>query len=298
VVDWLVPISRRTRFLDRSGRAISPTLETVRQAGLSGRLTSVVVDVRGALADVEDRDTIWLLWTEHDLGILAVGRAEHRPPRRGERPSFKVTLDRTRTRTLVVDPMPATLVYRWITDLHSGQRLDLRPRALEAVQSWEHDRAERDEVLLRPLGLPSWRSRAAQGGRGRPIDDPLLASIVPFLRSQDFAVGVVLRDRATRLVARRSRDLLVVHAVPGGASRPDRARAVGELREHRWSLQRAHADDRLEVWGWIAFAARPPTDALAFLEDEALVVTWRQSGGRVEMSERSKQRWYQRLGVR
>jgi len=52
------------------------------------------------------------------------------------------------------------------------------------------------------------------------------------------------------------------------------------------------------VWGWIAFAARPPTDALAFLEDEALVVTWRQSGGRVEMSERSKQRWYQRLGVR
>ena len=102
----------------------------------------------------------------------------------------------------MVDPMPATLVYRWITDLHSGQRLDLRPRALEAVQSWEHDRAERDEVLLRPLGLPSWRSRAAQGGRGRPIDDPLLASIVPFLRSQDFAVGVVLRDRATRLVAR------------------------------------------------------------------------------------------------
>jgi hypothetical protein len=73
---------------------------------------------------------------------------------------------------------------------------------------------------------------------------------------------------------------------------------VGELREHRWSLQRAHAEDRLEVWGWIAFATRPPTEALAFLEDEALVITWRQSGGRVEMSERSKQRWYQRLGVR
>jgi len=298
VVDWLVPISRRARFLDRSGRTISPTLETVRTAALSGRLTSVVVDVRGALADVEDRDTVWLLWAEHDLGILAVGRAAARPPRRGERPAITVTLDRPRTRTLVVDPMPAALVYRWVTDLRSGTRLDLRPRALEAVQAWEHDRAERDEVLLRPLGLPSWRHRAAQGGRSRPIDDVLLASIVPFLRSQDFAVGVVSRDRATRLVARRTRDLLVVHAVPGAASRPDRARAVGELREHRWALQRAHADHRLQVWGWIAFAARPPAEALAFLEDEALVVTWRQSGGRVEMSERSKQRWYQRLGVR
>ena len=298
MVDWLVPITKRARFLDRTSRTISPTLETVRRAGLSGRLTTVVIEVRGALADVDDRDTIWLLWPEHDLGIVAVGRAQQRAPRRGERPAFEVTLDRTRTRTLMVDPMPAALVHRWITDLHSGTRLDLRPRALEAVQAWEHDRAERDEVLLRPLGLPSWRTRAAHGGRGRPIDDPLLASIVPFLRSQDFAVGLVTRDRATRLVARRSCDLLVVYAVPGGATRPDRARAVGELREHRWSLQRAHAEDRLEVWGWIAFATRPPTEALAFLEDEALVITWRQSGGRVEMSERSKQRWYQRLGVR
>ena len=90
----------------------------------------------------------------------------------------------------------------------------------------------------------------------------------------------------------------MVHAVPGTTSRPDRARVVGELREHCWALQRAHGDLRLAVWGWAAFAARPPTDALAFLEDEGLVVTWHQAGGRVEMSERSKQRWYQRIGVR
>ena len=245
MVDWLVPISRRTRFLDRSGRTITARFETVRAAALSGRLVSVAVEVRGALADVQERDTIWLFWSDHDLGVMAVGRARPRPTRRSEPPALGVTLDRARTRTLVVDPMPASLVHRWVSDLRSGSRLDLRPRAFEAIRAWEHERAERDDGQLRPLGLASWRARAGQGSGDRPVDDAVLASVVPFLRSQDFAVGIARRDHATRLVARRNRDLLVVHGVAGAGSRPDRARAVGDVREHRWSVARTYPELRL-----------------------------------------------------
>jgi hypothetical protein len=162
-----------------------------------------------------------------------------------------------------------------------------------------HERGERDDALLGPLGVQSWRARAARGSSGtRPVDDPVLATVVPFLRSQDFAVGLVARDGGTRLVARRSRDLLVIHGVGADRSRPDTYRAFGAVRAHRWSIERAHGDLHARSWAWLAFTAKPVPDLIAFLEDESVIVTWRQAGGRVEMSDASKQRWYQQLGVR
>jgi len=298
MVDWLVPISRRTRFVDRSGRTLTQRFELVRTATLSGRLTAVGVEVRGALADAQPGDTVWLLWPEHDVGVMAVGRGRLGRPRRAEPPRLLVTLDRTPTRLLVVDPMPAAFVRRWIPDLRGGFRLDLRPRALEAIRAWVHERGERDDALLVPLGAQSWRTSAARGAGSRPIDDPVLSTVVPFLRSQDFAVGLVARDGATRVVARRGRDVLVVHAVGADRSRAETYRAYGALRAHRWAIERDHGDLHARSWPWLAFAAKPAPDLVAFLEDEGVIVTWRQSGGRVEMSEASKQRWYQQLGVR
>jgi hypothetical protein len=298
MVDWLVPISRRTRFVDRSGRTLTQRFELVRTATLSGRLTSVGVEVRGALTDAQPGDTVWLLWPEHDVGVMAVGRARPGRPRRGEPPRLLVTLDRTPTRLLVVDPMPAAFVRRWIPDLRGAFRLDLRPRAHQAIRAWVHERGERDDALLAPLGTPSWRTSAARGSGSRPIDDPVLSTVVPFLRSQDFAVGLVTRDGATRLVARRGRDVLVVHAVSADRSRLETYRAYGAVRAHRWVIERDHGDLHARSWPWLAFTAKPSPDLVAFLEDEGVIVTWRQSGGRVEMSEASKQRWYQQLGVR
>jgi hypothetical protein len=298
MVDWLVPISRRTRFVDRSGRTLTQRFELVRTAILSGRITSVGVEVRGALADAQPNDTVWLLWPEHDVGVMAVGRGRPGRPRRGEPPRLLVTLDRARTRLLVVDPMPAAFVRRWVPDLRGGSRLDVRPRASEAIRAWVHERGERDDALLAPLGAPSWRTSAARGSGTRPIDDPVLSTAVPFLRSQDFAVGLVTREGTTRLVARRGRDVLVVHAVSADRNRLETYRAYGAVRAHRWAIERDHADLHTRSWPWLAFAAKPSPDLVAFLEDEGVIVTWRQSGGRVEMSEASKQRWYQQLGVR
>ena len=298
MADWLVPLSRRTQFIDRSGGTLSRRFEVVRDAALAGHLRSVDVEVRGALADAEPGDTVWMLWSEHDVGVMAVGRVRRRRARHGEPPELSVALDKARTRLLVIDPMPMVLVRRWIPDLRGGARLDHRPRAFEAIQSWEHERGERDDALLAPLGLQSWRARAGRGTGARPVDDPALAAVVPFLRSQDFAVGVVTRDGGTRLVARRSRDLLVIHGVAADNTRPATYQAFGLVRAHRWSVERSHTDLHVRVWAWLVYPAKPAAELIGFLEDEGVLVTWRHAGGQVEMSDRSKQRWYRQLGLR
>jgi len=301
MADWLVPLSSHTRFVDRNSRPMAPRFELVRSAALDRRLASVAAEVRGPLADVETGDTVWLFWTEHDVGVMAVGRARAPRTRRNLAPELPVVLDQARTRALVVDPMPSVAIRRWLPDLRSsGIRLDARPRALEALQAWERERRERDEALLRPLGVPTWRARAGTGGRDRPVDDPVLSSAVPFLRSQDFSVGLTTWDHAPRVVARRARDVLVVHGIgtPGDRTRPDAFAACGRLRGHRWALARGHDDLRLRVFAWLAFAARPPSETIAFLDDEGVLVTWLHGAGKVEMGQQSKQRWYQQLGVR
>ncbi|HEV3450857.1 MAG TPA: hypothetical protein VG869_06590 [Acidimicrobiia bacterium] len=298
MADWLVPLSRRTNFIDRSGATLTPRFEVVRNAALAGELASVDVEVRGALADAEPGDTVWVLWSEHDVGVMAVGQVRRRHARHGGAPELSVALDKARTRLLVVDPMPTVFVRRWIPDLRGGSRLDHRPRAYEVIQSWEQERGARDDDLLRPLGLQSWRARAGRGTGDRPVDDPALASVVPFLRSQDFAVGVVARDGGTRLVARRSRDLLVIHAVAVDRDRAATYQGFGLVRAHRWSIERTHADLHVRAWPWLVYAAKPAAELIAFLEDEGVLVTWRQASGQVEMSDRSKQRWYRDLGVR
>lgn len=301
MADWVVPLSSHTRFVDRNHRAVTPRFELVRGAALDGRLVSVAAEVRGPLADVRTGDTVWLFWTAHDIGVMAVGRARAPRTRANRAPELPIVLEQTRTRALVVDPMPSGMIRRWLPDVRtSGIRLDLRPRALEALRAWERERRDRDEALLRPLGVPTWRARAGRGGRDRAVDDPVLSSAVPFLRSQDFSVGLTTRDQAAVVVARRARDVVVVHGVdrPVPRVRPDPLAAYGRLRGHRWAVAHRQEDLGLRVFGWLAFAARPASETVSFLDDEGVLVTWLHGAGRVEMSERSKQRWYQQLGVR
>ncbi|HSO96032.1 MAG TPA: hypothetical protein VLV81_08320 [Acidimicrobiia bacterium] len=301
MADWLVPLSSHTRFLDRGSHALTLRFDVVRGAALDGRIASVAAEVRGPLADVKTGDTVWLFWAEHDIGVMAVGRARAPRTRRNRAPELPIALEQARTRALVVDPMPSGVIQRWLPDLRSsGIRLDVRPRALEAIRAWERERHDRDEALLRPLGAPTWRARAGRGGAARPVDDPVLSSVVPFLRSQDFSVGLTVRDHAARVVARRARDVLVVHAigVPGERTRPDAFAAFGRLRGHRWALALGHDDLHLRVFAWLACASRPTSETLAFLDAEGVLVTWLHGAGKVEMSEQSKQRWYQQLGVR
>jgi hypothetical protein len=131
----------------------------------------------------------------------------------------------------------------------------------------------------------------------------VLAPIGRLLRSQDFAIGV---DRSPtdepRLVARRVRDVVVVDVCRlrgGSGGRAQALAALGPLLLTRWQLEREAFDDaRLRATLWLAFSARPPDEIAAFLEDSGVLVSVLQRAGVVELTDRSKQRWYQALGVR
>jgi hypothetical protein len=90
-----------------------------------------------------------------------------------------------------------------------------------------------------------------------------------------------------------------VERVRGPKARAVALGALGPLREFKWRLERESVRE-LKLRGslWLAFVAKPHDDVVAFLEDEDVLVSWQHRNGAVELTDRSKQRWYQYLGVR
>jgi len=302
VSDWLVPLSRHVRFAQASGRTIESTYDALRAAALDGRLAKVVCEVRGPLVNLRAGDTVWCYTPELDVGVFAVGRA--RAPTKTKRPEVTVALERARGKVLAADPLPAAIIRRWVPELRQGAvSLDLRPRALTVLDAWQRERAERDADLLGPIGATPWRSALTKGTRKvLPARHDVIAPIARLLRSQDFAIGIdpAMREEP-RLVARRVRDVVVVDVCRsrGGAGRAEALASLGPLLMAQWHLEReAHDDVRLRAMLWLAFSARPHEEVVTFLEDSQLLVSWPQRPGVVELTDRSKQRWYQALGVR
>ena len=302
VSDWLVPVSRHVRFAQASGRTVDSTYESLRAAALDGRLDKAVCEVRGPLVNLRAGDTVWFFTPELEVGVFAVGRA--RAPTKTKRAEVTVALERARGKVLAADPLPAATIRRWVPELRQGAvSLDARPRALVVLDAWQRERGERDTELLTPIGVTPWRAALAKGSRKvLPALHDVVAPVARLLRSQDFAVGIerAARDEP-RLVARRVRDVVVVDVcrARGGAGRVEALAGLGPLLMARWRLEREPFDDvRLRTMLWLAFSARPHDDVTAFLEDSELLVSWPQPPGVVELTNRSKQRWYQALGVR
>jgi len=300
VSSWLVPVTRHVRFVQKSGRALGHDFDTLQGAILAAKLDRVVCNVRGALVNITSRDTVWFSTTELEIGVFAVGRAK--PPTKGKDPTVPIAIERARTRLLAIDPLPAATIRRWVPELrHGAVSLDLRPRALAALDGWESERSERDEELLEPIGATTWRSigRGATGARVARHD--VIGPIARLLRSQDFAIGVNTPVAAEpRLIARRVRDVVVVDVcrAPVRQGRDAALAAIGPLLEARWRIDRTSTDARLQTTLWLAFTTRPPDETAAFLEDQGILVSWCARHGVVELTDRSKQRWYQYLGVR
>jgi hypothetical protein len=298
---WLVPVSRHLRFAQTSGRTLDTSFRKLQDAALGGRLDKVVCEVRGPLVDVAAGDQVWFYTDDLDAGVFASGRA--RRPTKTKKPTVTVALDKARTRVLTADPLPAATIRRWVPELRQGAvSLDLRPRALTVLEGWHGERAERDVELLGGLGVTTWRAAIKPAGAKQPAQDDVVGPLARLLRSQDFAVGLFDGDGPEPwLVARRVRDVVAIciERARGARARTDALTAFGALRQFKWRLERdAVRELRLRPSLWIAFVNKPHDEVIAFLEDEDVLVSWQQRNGTVELTDRSKQRWYQYLGVR
>lgn len=298
---WLVPVSRHLRFAQASGRTVETAFAKLQDAALTGRLDKVVCEVRGPLVDVAAGDQLWFYTDDLEAGVFALGRA--RKPTKTQKPTVTVVLDKTRTRVLAADPLPAVTIRRWVPELRQGAvSLDLRPRALSVLEGWQRDRAERDVELLGPIGVAPWRAAIKATAARQPARDEVVGPMARLLRSQDFAVGMFDAGASEPwLVARRVRDVVAidVERARGARARAVALGALGALREFKWRLERESARElRLRGSLWMAFVAKPHNDVVAFLEDEEVLVSWQHRNGAVELTDRSKQRWYQYLGVR
>ena len=273
----------------------------LQDAAIGGRLDKVVCELRGPLVDVAAGDQLWFYTDDLEAGVCAFGRA--RKPTKTKKPTVTVAIDKARTRVLAADPLPAVTIRRWVPELRQGAvSLDLRPRALTVLESWQSERNERDVELLGPIGVTPWRASIKATAVPQPARDDVVGSIARLLRSQDFAVGTLGAGAAEPwLVARRVRDVVAidVERVRGARARAVALGALGPLREFRWRLEREAARElRLRGSLWMAFVHKPHEDVVAFLEDEEVLVSWQLRNGTVELTDRSKQRWYQYLGVR
>jgi hypothetical protein len=301
VSDWLVPVSRHVRFEQPSGNSVDTSFDALQDAALNGRLAKATCDARGPLFGVGAGDVLWFYTDDLEAGVFAVGRA--RKPTKGKLPTFVVMLDKTRTRVLASDPLPAPGIRRWVPELRQGAvALGLRPRAQTVLEAWDRERGERDAELLRPIGATPWRAVARTAGQPHPARDEVYGPIARLLRSQDFAVGMVNGfGSAPWLVGRRVRDVVTidVERIKGARVRDHALAEFGPLRDFRWRIERDTVKElRLRTSLWMAFVAKPPEELTDFLEDEDVLVSWQQRNGTVELTDRSKQRWYQYLGVR
>ena len=303
--EWLVPVSQWVRFVGRGGRAVESSFAALQAEVLTGQLDRIVCEVRGPLVDTRAGDLVWCFVPDGDVGVIAVGRAK--APTKGKQPSFTVTVDRARSRTLAADPLPASTIRRWVPELRQGSvRLDPRPRALAVLDGWLRERNGRDVEMLASLPASPWRRTAARGEKGLALAaHDVVGPISRMLRSQDFALGLGKGPAASpsdepRIIARRVRDVVVLDVcrISTGRGRPESLAAIGPLLETKWRLERERRAERLRVTPWVAFSARPHAEVVAFIEESGLLVSWTSAGGIVELTDRSKQRWYQYLGVR
>jgi hypothetical protein len=297
-----VPISRYLRFAQPNGRTVRSSFSALQRVALAGRLAKVACDVRGPLVDVQAGDEVWFYTSEHEAGVFAVGRAR-RPTTTKKKSMVTVTIDKARTRVFSGDPLPAATMRRWVPELRVGAvNLESRPRAQVVLEAWQHERGERDVDLLAPLGATPWRQAARTTTATPPPLDDVLGPVGRLLRSQDFALGLLAnRGSDPWLVARRVRDVVIIDVERnrGARAREEALAAVGALREQRWRLEREPQGDlRLRGSIWLAFTGKPHDELAAFLDDDEILVSWLQRAGVVELTDRSKQRWYQYLGVR
>lgn len=232
-------------------------------------------------------DILWLCGAG-DIGIM--GRGTVRKLVRRPEPWVTFALDRTVSRVLAQDPMPASIARRWLSGpINRTMQLPERSELHTRLQWWIGEVEQDDQRRLEALEVPSLR----QTLRAEPsrLDCPSLSAFVRMLRAREMAIGMPSAPSGASIVACDDRVLVVASVVqPSKTAGRRTLESIGPLGWYGRSLAQNGSNRGLTPHIWLVFANPPPADFVAFLEDAGNFVGWSE-GDNLLLGPLTKSRW-------
>ena len=289
VQEWLYPLTEGpegTSFGQDAGRCSGRFADYCR-AVTSNRISRGEGPLQAAFRSMGVGDVLWL-YAGRDVGI--VGRGTVRKLRGRPEPRVTFGLDRTASRLLAQDPMPGSVVRRWLSG-PMDRPLPLAEHAelTERLASWIEDLEEDDRRRLEPLGVASLR----QALRRNPslLEDPPFGAFTRMLRARGMAIGVPGSPSGVSVVACDDQALVVARIVEASKTAGRRVlESVGLLGWYGRSLALDRSNEASTPTIWHVFGNPPPADLVAFLEDVGNFVGWSENDS-LALGPLTKPRW-------
>jgi hypothetical protein len=224
-------------------------------------------------------DRVWVYYgqVDGDLGVVGLATVRDVTEPEDGRADIELRWDKPGTRRLLVDPVPASEIRRY-----------LRPRA--AVANLTPHTALLKELLER-AGRGSGRAARKPAPKAtsstitysppasvivRRRHDALIDPVRTRLETSGWSVDPFdVNPRRVDLAMRKGRHLLLMEFKTFNASPRAAVReAFAQLHEYRWRYQRAHPNLRRTIHPWSIFERKPDDDDVAFLEAFDVLVSW------------------------
>ena len=229
-------------------------------------------------------DRIWVYYgtADGDVGVTGLGRvlSVSPPPHPHGRAAIQIKWDIRATKSLCKCPFPAGKV-----------RKDI-PRAIAPLWEIKPPLARK---LRHHLGAPSSPSRTASTtlyASGKPSTvtykrpprhvtvhrrhDALLRPLLTRLKTAGWReVRVNVQTKRVDLAMRLGSITIIVEAkTSSGSSSQDVRDAFSQLKEYAWRVQKSRRNSPASMIVWALFEVRPDDDAVSFLEDHGVFVSW------------------------
>jgi hypothetical protein len=289
---WLYPISSRGGYFfeDKKGRTVDVSYESFRDWVATGRILDEDWVVNQNFKSIQKGDDLFIYTGDDDRGIIGFGKINGVDPKRF---SINFNLDRRRTKELMLDPIPAYQVRKWIPFPRKAV-INLKPfiNELRKWIPWTAIHKKEESLKLSPLKLKPRRKLAVKRAIWRDTrwltHDTILQPIDTFLKSKGFtagyqSLGLIRLD----LAAVRKNDLIIVEAKviqPKKTERGEARTGIGQLLDYSWSFKHQFSKAKYRHHLWLAFSERPNKNTIDFIEDNGILVSWKGKNKGVNLS--------------
>ena len=301
--DWLYPLSSQSNFYFElpGGRYTKDTSPANFERSVLRTQSDDQWTVAQNFRRMTKGDRVWIYYghSDGDLGVVGLGVVDHVDPPNGRRADVHLRWDKARTRRLLVAPLPAAQVRKYVWPRGAVADLSPHPALVRA--------------LCRQAGLSAGQSAAPSPAKSkastltytppaqitvRRRHDAMILPVQVRLETCGWArTPFNVKPKRVDLAMKKGRNLLLAEfkTITGSTAQPVRD-AFAQLREYAWRYRRSNGSTP-SLHLWAVFERQPVGDEIAFLEAEGIFVSWAsRQNRRINHAPHSRSR-LQRLGV-